>query len=91
MLVYRYAIFQLIIIIVTVFIARMRDANVRILKEIALYLFIIAISSNYGIAINVLLTDKSYLMNISDWTLKIAIRYFVMKHVLKPRDYSSNK
>jgi hypothetical protein len=69
----------------------MRDANVRILKEIAPYLFIAAISPNYGIAINALLTDKPYSMDISDWTLKMAIRYFVIKHVSKPRDYSSNK
>jgi hypothetical protein len=69
----------------------MRDANVRILKEIASYLFIAAISLSYGTAINALLTDKPYLMDTPDWTLKMAIRYFAMKHVSKPRDYSSNK
>ena len=69
----------------------MRDTNVRILKKIALYLFMAAISPSYGTAINALLTDKPYLMNIPDWTLKMAIRYFAMKHASKPRDYSSNK
>jgi hypothetical protein len=69
----------------------MRDANVRILKEIALYLFMAAISPNYGTAINVLFTDKPHLMDIPDWTLEMAIKYFVMKHASKPRDYSSNK
>jgi hypothetical protein len=69
----------------------MRDANVRILEEIAPYLFMAAISPNYGTAINALLTDKSHLMDTPDWTLEMAIRYFAMKHAFKPRDYSSNK
>jgi len=69
----------------------MRDANVRILEEIAPYLFMAAISPNYSTAINALLTDKPHLMDIPDWTLKMAIRYFAMKHVSKPRDHSSNK
>jgi hypothetical protein len=90
-LAYRHTIFQLIIAAVTAFITRMRDANVRILKEIAPYLFMAAISPSYGTAINALLTDKPYLMDIPDWTLKMAIRYFAIKHVSKPRDYSSNK
>jgi hypothetical protein len=67
----------------------MRDANVRILKEIALYLFMAAISPSYGTAINALLTDKPHLMDTPDWTLEMAIRYFAMKHVSKPRDHSS--
>jgi hypothetical protein len=91
MLAYRHATFQLIIAAVTIFITRMRDANVRILKEIAPYLFMAAISSNYDTAINALLTDKPHLMDTPDWTLKMAIRYFAMKHASKPRDYSSNK
>ena len=69
----------------------MRDTNVRTLEEIAPYLFMAAISPNYGTAINALLTDKPYSMNTPDWTLKMAIRYFAMKHASKPRDYSSNK
>jgi hypothetical protein len=69
----------------------MRDANVRTLKEIASYLFITAISPSYGITINALLTDKPHSMNTPDWTLKIAIRYFAIKHAFKSRDYSSNK
>jgi hypothetical protein len=69
----------------------MRDTNVRILKEIALYLFMAAISPSYGIAINALLTDKSYSMDTPDWTLEMAIRYFAIKHASKPRDHSSNK
>jgi hypothetical protein len=69
----------------------MRDANVRILKEIAPYLFMAAISPNYGTAINALLTDKPHSMNIPDWTLEMAIRYFAMKHAFKPRDYGLNK
>jgi hypothetical protein len=91
MLAYRHAIFQSIVTAVTVFIARMRDANVRILKEIAPYLFIAAISPNYSIAINALFTDKPHLMDIPDWTFEMVIRYFVMKHASKPRDYGSNK
>src|SRR5271168_4844532 len=69
----------------------MRDTNVRILKEIALYLFIATISPNYGIAINSLVTNKPHLMNTPDWILEMAIRYFAIKHASKPRDYSSNK
>jgi hypothetical protein len=69
----------------------MRDANVRILEEIAPYLFMAAISPNYGTAINALLTDKPHSMNTPDWTLEMAIRYFAIKHASKPRDYSSNK
>ena len=69
----------------------MRDANVRILEKIAPYLFMAAISPNYGTIINALLTDKSYLMDTPDWTLEMAIRYFAIKHASKPRDYSSNK
>jgi hypothetical protein len=69
----------------------MRDANVRTLEKIAPYLFIAAISLSYSIAINALLTDKLHSMDTSDWTLEMAIRYFAMKHVSKPRDYSSNK
>jgi hypothetical protein len=69
----------------------MRDANVRTLEKIALYLFMAAISPSYGTVINALLTDKPYLMDTPDWILEMAIRYFVMKHASKPRDYSSNK
>jgi hypothetical protein len=69
----------------------MRDANVRILEEIAPYLFIVVINPSYGIAINVLFTDKSHSMDTPDWTLEMAIRYFAMKHAFKPRDYGSNK
>jgi hypothetical protein len=69
----------------------MRDTNVRTLKEIAPYLFMAAISPNYGTTINALLTDKPHSINTPDWTLEIAIRYFAMKHASKPRDYSSNK
>jgi hypothetical protein len=69
----------------------MRDANVRTLEEIAPYLFMAAISPNYGTAINALLTDKPHSMNTPDWTLKMAIRYFAIKHASKSRDYSSNK
>jgi hypothetical protein len=69
----------------------MRDANVRTLKEIAPYLFIVIISPNYGTAINALLTDKPHLMDTPDWTLEMAIKYFAMKHASKPRDYGSNK
>ena len=50
-----------------------------------------AISLNYDTAINALFTDKSHLMDTPDWTLEMIIRYFVMKHASKPRDYSSNK
>jgi hypothetical protein len=91
MLTYRYATFQLTVVAVTAFIARMRDANVRTLKEIAPYLFIAAISPSYSTAINALLTDKPHSMDTPDWTLEMAIRYFAMKHASKPRDYSSNK
>jgi hypothetical protein len=66
MLIYRYVIFQLTVIAVIVFITRMRDANVRILEEIAPYLFMAAISPNYNTAINALLTDKPHSMNTSD-------------------------
>jgi hypothetical protein len=66
MLVYRYITFQLTVIVVTVFITRMRDTNVRILKEIAPYLFMAAISPNYDTAINALLTDKPHLMDTPD-------------------------
>jgi hypothetical protein len=69
----------------------MRDANVRTLEEIAPYLFMAAISPSYGIVINALLTDKPHLMDTPDWTLEMIIRYFVMKHASKPRDYGSNK
>jgi hypothetical protein len=37
------------------------------------------ISSGYGIVINSLLTDKLYLMDIPDWTLEMATKYFAMK------------
>jgi hypothetical protein len=90
-LAYRYVTFQSIVIAVIAFIARMRDANVRILEEIAPYLFMAAISPSYGTAINALLTDKPHLMDTPDWTLEMAIRYFAMKHASKPRDHSSNK
>jgi hypothetical protein len=69
----------------------MRDANVRILKKIASYLFMAAISPNYDTTINALLTDKLHLMDIPDWILEMAIRYFAIKHASKPRDYGSNK
>jgi hypothetical protein len=91
MMAYRHATFQLTVTAVITFIARMRDANVRILEEIALYLFIATISPNYGTIINALLTDKSHSMDTPDWTLEMAIRYFAMKHASKPRDHSSNK
>ena len=91
MLAHRHTTFQSTIAAVTAFITRMRDANVRILEEIAPYLFMAAISSNYDTAINALLTDKPHLMDTPDWTLKMAIRYFAMKHASKPRDYGSNK
>jgi hypothetical protein len=91
MLAYRHATFQSTVTAVTAFIARMHDANVRTLKEIAPYLFMAAISPNYGTAINALLTDKPHLMDIPDWTLEMVIRYFAMKHAFKPRDHSSNK
>jgi hypothetical protein len=91
MLAHCHATFQSTVTAVTTFIARMRDANVRTLEEIAPYLFMAAISPSYGIAINALLTDKPHLMNTPDWTLEMAIRYFAMKHASKPRDYSSNK
>jgi hypothetical protein len=90
-LIYRHVTFQLTVIAVIAFIARMRDANVRTLEKIAPYLFMTAISPNYGTAINALLTDKPHLMDTPDWTLEMAIRYFAIKHVSKPRDYSSNK
>jgi hypothetical protein len=90
-LAYRYVTFQLTVTVVITFIARMRDANVRILEEIAPYLFIAAISLSYGTAINALLTDKPHLMDTPDWTLEMAIRYFAIKHASKPRDYGSNK
>jgi hypothetical protein len=91
MLAHRHATFQLTVAAVIVFIARMRDANVRTLEEIAPYLFMAAISPSYGIAINALLTDKPHSMDTPDWTLEMAIRYFAMKHASKPRDHSSNK
>jgi hypothetical protein len=91
MLAYRYATFQSTVTAVIAFIARMRDANVRILKEIAPYLFMAAISPSYGTAINALLTDKPYSMDTPDWTLEMAIRYFAMKYASKSRDHSSNK
>jgi hypothetical protein len=91
MLTYHYVTFQLTVVAVTAFIARMRDANVRILEEIALYLFMAAISPSYGTVINALLTDKPHSMDTPDWTLEMAIRYFAMKHASKPRDYSSSK
>jgi hypothetical protein len=91
MLAHRHATFQSIVVAVIAFIARMRDANVRILEEIAPYLFMATISPNYGSVINALLTDKPHLMDTPDWTLEMAIRYFVIKHASKPRDYSSNK
>jgi hypothetical protein len=91
MLAHRHATFQSTIAAVTAFIARMRDANVRTLEEIAPYLFMAAISPSYGTAINALLTDKPHSMDTPDWTLEMAIRYFAMKHASKPRDHSSNK
>ena len=91
MLAHRHATFQSTVAAVTAFIARMRDANVRTLEEIAPYLFMAAISPSYGTAINALLTDKPHSMDTPDWTLEMAIRYFAMKHASKPRDYSSNK
>ena len=65
----------------------MRDAGVLTLENIAPYLFIAVINLNYGTAINTLLTDKLYSMDISIWTLEIAIKYFAMKYEIKPRDY----
>jgi hypothetical protein len=49
------------------------------------------ISSGYGTAINSLLTDKPHLMDIPDWTLEMAIKYFAMKQASKLRDYNSNR
>ena len=69
----------------------MRDANVWTLEEIAPYLFMAAINPNYNIVINALLTDKSHLMDIPDWTLEMVIKYFAIKHASKSRDYGSNK
>src|SRR5258708_31085699 len=69
----------------------MRDTSVQTLEEIALCLFMAAISPSYSTAINALLTDKPHSMNIPDWTLEMAIRYCAMKQASKPRDYSSNK
>ena len=89
MLAHRHATFQSTVAAVTAFIARMRDANVRTLEEIAPYLFMAAISPSYGTAINALLTDKPHSMDTPDWTLEMAIRYFAMKQASKPRDYSS--
>jgi len=91
MLAHRHATFQSTVAAVTAFIARMRDANVRTLEEIAPYLFMAAISPSYDTVINALLTDKPYSIDTPDWTLEMAIRYFAMKHASKPRDYSSNK
>ena len=66
MLTHRHATFQSTIAVVTAFIARMRDANVRTLEEIAPYLFMAAISPSYGTAINALLTDKPHLIDTPD-------------------------
>jgi hypothetical protein len=66
MLTHRHATFQSIIAVVTAFIARMRDANVRTLKEIAPYFFMVAISPSYDTAINALLTDKPHSMDTPD-------------------------
>jgi hypothetical protein len=49
---YRHTAFQSTVAAVTAFIARMRDANVRTLEEVAPHLFMAAISPNYGTAIN---------------------------------------
>jgi hypothetical protein len=65
-----HATFQSTVAAVTAFIARMRDANVRTLEEIAPYLFMAAISPSYGTAINALLTDKPHSMDTPDWTLE---------------------
>jgi hypothetical protein len=65
-LTHRHTTFQLIVTAVTAFIARMRDANVRTLEEIAPYLFMTAISPSYGTAINALLTDKPHSMDTPD-------------------------
>jgi hypothetical protein len=91
MMAHRHATFQLTVAAVIAFIARMRDANVRTLEEIAPYLFMAAISPSYGTAINALLTDKPHSMDIPDWTFEMVIRYFAMKYASKPRDHSSNK
>jgi hypothetical protein len=66
MLAHRHATFQLTVAAVTIFIARMRDANVRTLEEIAPYLFMAAINPNYGTAINALLTNKPHSMDTPD-------------------------
>jgi hypothetical protein len=51
----------------------------------------VLISSGYGTAINSLLTDKPHSMDIPDWTLEMATKYFAMKQASKPRDYNSNR
>jgi hypothetical protein len=66
MLAYRHITFQLTIAAITIFITRMRDTNVRTLKEIAPYLFMTAISPNYNTAINALFTDKPHLIDTPD-------------------------
>jgi hypothetical protein len=69
----------------------MRETGVRILDQVLSYLYIALISSGYGTAINSLLTDKPHLMDIPDWTLEMATKYFAMKQASKPRDYNSNR
>ena len=84
---HRYTAFQSTVAAVTAFITYIRDAGVQTLEDVALYLFMTAISSNYGIAINILFTDKPNSMDTPIWTLEIIIKYFAMKHETKLRDF----
>jgi len=69
----------------------MRETNIRIIDQLLPYAYMTLISHEYGTVINSLLIDKSYSIKSPTWTLKMVIKYFVMKHESKPRDYKLNR
>jgi hypothetical protein len=79
MMVYKLTAYQLIITVITAFATRMREIDIRTIKDVILYIFIIMISPSYSTAISTLLTDKSYSINADNWTLKIVTKYFALK------------
>jgi hypothetical protein len=88
---YRYTIKKVALVTITTFSTRMREANIRTIDQLLPYAYMTLISYKYGTAINSLLTDKSHFMESFIWTLKIVIKYFVIKHESKPRDYKSRQ
>jgi hypothetical protein len=57
----------------------MREAGVRTLDQVLPYLYMVLISSGYGIVINSLLTDKPYSIDTPDWIFEMVTKYFAMK------------